>query len=215
MALLRVDLDGTLIDSVEGIGNCVRHALQGMGAPVPDAATLRGWIGPPLRTSFARVFDDPRAIEDAVALYRERFDAIGWREHRVYDGVGVALESLRDAGHRLAIVTAKNEPHAERIVAHLPFAHLFERVTGATPDGRIGEKPQLIALALERLGASAEGAWMIGDRHHDVEGARHHGMRSAGVLWGFGSEQELRHAGADVLVGTPAELAGLPLSGHS
>jgi phosphoglycolate phosphatase len=211
MALLLVDLDGTLIDSVEGISNCVRHALEGLGAPVPDAATLRGWIGPPLRTSFAKVFDDPQRIEDAVRLYRERFDALGWREHRVYAGVGDALAALRDAGHRLAIVTAKNEPHAERIVAHLPFAHLFERITGATADGRIGEKPQLIALALERLGASAEGAWMIGDRHHDVEGARHHGMRSAGVLWGFGSESELREAGADVVVQTPRQLADLPL----
>jgi phosphoglycolate phosphatase len=211
MALLLVDLDGTLIDSVEGISNCVRHALEGLGAPVPDAATLRGWIGPPLRTSFAKVFDDPQRIEDAVRLYRERFDALGWREHRVYAGVGDALAALRDAGHRLAIVTAKNEPHAERIVAHLPFAHLFERITGATADGRIGEKPQLIALALERLGASAEGAWMIGDRHHDVEGARHHGMRSAGVLWGFGSESELREAGADVVVQTPRQLADLPV----
>jgi phosphoglycolate phosphatase len=211
MALLLVDLDGTLIDSVEGISNCVRHALEGLGAPVPDAATMRGWIGPPLRTSFAKVFDDPQRIEDAVRLYRERFDALGWREHRVYAGVGDALAALRDAGHRLAIVTAKNEPHAERIVAHLPFAHLFERITGATADGRIGEKPQLIALALERLGASAEGAWMIGDRHHDVEGARHHGMRSAGVLWGFGSESELREAGADVVVQTPRQLADLPV----
>ncbi|HQY37231.1 MAG TPA: HAD hydrolase-like protein [Pseudomonadota bacterium] len=210
MALLLVDLDGTLIDSVEGISNCVRHALGAMGTPVPDDATLRSWIGPPLRNSFARIFDDPRQVEQAISLYRERFDELGWREHQVYAGVGEALGALRDAGHRLAVCTAKIERHAERIVAHLPFAHLFERITGATPDGRIGEKPQLIALALERLGAVPEGAWMIGDRHHDVEGARHHGMRSAGVLWGFGSEQELRHAGADVLVGTPAELADLP-----
>ena len=130
MALLLVDLDGTLIDSVEGISNCVRHALGALGTPVPDEATLRSWIGPPLRNSFARIFDDPRHVEQAISLYRERFDELGWREHQVYAGVGEALGALRDAGHRLAVCTAKIERHAERIVAHLPFAQLFERITG-------------------------------------------------------------------------------------
>ena len=203
------DLDGTLIDSAVGIGRCVAHALQKLGEPVPEAAALRRWIGPPLRTSFGPLLKDAARTERGVELYRERFDAIGWSEHTIYAGIEDAVRALHAAGHRLAVVTAKNQPHAERIVAHLPFGNLFEAVSGATADGRIGEKPELIAAALQRLGVSARDCWMIGDRHMDIDGARHHGMRSVGVLWGFGEVDELQAAGATLLCASPASLARL------
>jgi phosphoglycolate phosphatase len=192
--VLLFDLDGTLIDSAVGIGRCVVHAMRQLGEPVPDAVALRGWIGPPLRTSFGPLLGDAARTERAVALYRERFDALGWSEHTIYPGIEDAVRTLHARGHRLAVVTAKNQPHAERIVAHLPFGDLFETVSGATADGRIGEKPELIAEALARLGVGADACWMIGDRHMDIEGARHHGMRSVGVLWGFGEARELAAA---------------------
>jgi len=203
------DLDGTLIDSAIGIARCVAYALERLDEPVPDAAALRRWIGPPLRTSFGPLLGDPARIERAVELYRERFEAIGWSEHTIYAGIEQAVRSLRAAGHRLAVVTAKNQPHAERIVAHLPFGGLFETVSGASHDGRIGEKPELIAAALERLCVEPAKSWMIGDRHMDIEGARHHGMRSVGVLWGFGEKNELHAAGATHLCASTAELPGL------
>jgi phosphoglycolate phosphatase len=208
MATLFFDLDGTLIDSAVGITRCVAHALEQLGEPVPEDAALRRWIGPPLRDSFGPILGDAARTEAAVQHYRDRFETHGWAEHEVYAGIGEAVLALSAAGHRLAVVTAKNEPHARKIIAHLPFGHVFEDIIGATPCGRLSHKPELIAEALQRLGLSAEGAWMIGDRHMDIDGANHHGMASVGVLWGFGGEAELRAAGATRLAATPADLVG-------
>ncbi len=209
MALLFFDLDGTLIDSAVGITRCVAHALEKMGEPVPPQAQLRGWIGPPLRDSFGPLLHDAARTEQAVEHYRDRFETHGWAEHEVYAGIGDVVLALSAAGHRLAVVTAKNEPHARKIIGHLPFGHAFEDIIGATACGRLSHKPELIAEAFARLGASAEDAWMIGDRHMDIDGARHHGIGSVGVLWGFGGEAELRDAGATHLARRPDDLRGL------
>ena len=203
------DLDGTLIDSEVGITQCVAHAFTQMGRPVPPHAELRRWIGPSLRISFADVFDDPAQIEQAVDWYRERFDAVGWREHTIYPGIEQVVRDLHARGHRLAIVTAKNEPHARRIIEHLPFGDLFVDVIGATPDGSRSSKPQLVGEALRRLMLPAQQCWMIGDRRMDIEGAQHHRMRNIGVLWGFGGAAELQTAGAQHLAAAPDALLSL------
>ncbi|MEA5668611.1 HAD hydrolase-like protein [Stenotrophomonas sp. MH1] len=203
------DLDGTLIDSAVGITRCVAYALEKMQQPVPPEAALRKWIGPSLRTSFGPLFNDAQRVEQAVELYRERFEVLGWQEHDIYAGIGEVVQGLHAAGHRLAVVTAKNEPHAQRIIEHLPFGGCFEDVIGATPDGSRSDKPQLIAEALQRLSLAPAQCWMIGDRRMDIEGARHHGMRNVGVLWGFGGREELLAAGAGRLAETPDELAAV------
>ncbi len=209
MTTLFFDMDGTLIDSAVGITRCVEHALVRMGLPVPPEPELRRWIGPALRTSFGPLLNDDARVEEAVLHYRDRFETHGWAEHEVYAGIGETIESLHAAGHRLAVVTAKNEPHARKIVDHLPFGHCFVDVVGATLDGSISHKDELIAEALRRFDLAADECWMIGDRRMDIEGARHHGMRNIGVLWGFGGEVELRGAGALHLVSTPHELPAL------
>jgi len=209
MTTLFFDMDGTLIDSAVGITRCVAHALTRMGLAVPSEAELRRWIGPSLRTSFAPLLCDADKVEQAVLHYRDRFEQVGWTEHLVYAGIAETVEALHAAGHRLAVVTAKNEPHARRIAAHLSFGHRFVEVVGATNDGSRSDKPDLIAEALRRLDARPDECWMIGDRHMDIEGARHHGMRHVGVLWGFGGEDELRGAGAQRLASHPYELPGL------
>lgn len=208
-AMLFFDLDGTLIDSAVGITRCVAHALHRMECPVPPEPELRRWIGPSLRTSFAPLLGDPLLVERAVEHYLERFESHGWAEHETYPRIGEAVEALHAAGHRLAVVTAKNEPHARRIIDHLPFGHRFETVVGATADGALSHKPELIAEALRRVALPAWDCWMIGDRRMDIEGARHHGMRNVGVLWGFGGEVELRNAGAQWLAFAPEELENL------
>lgn len=203
------DLDGTLIDSQTGILRSATHALEQLGLPVPGAQLMLGWIGPPMRDSFAALMDSPAQVEEGLRLYRERYDREGWLEHRVYDGIEDAVRALHAAGHRLAVVTAKNEPHARRIVEHLPFGACFDDVIGATIDGRLSHKPELVAEALRRLSLSPDGIAMIGDRRMDMEGARAHGLRGIGVLWGFGSERELREAGAEALAAHPTELQRL------
>ncbi|WP_045770404.1 HAD hydrolase-like protein [Xanthomonas albilineans] len=201
------DLDGTLVDSEAGIVGSIRHAFAVMGRPVPELAQLRDWIGPPLRDSFHEYFQgDPMLVEQALSLYRARYDAQGWRELQVFDGIATAVDALHAAGHQLAVVTSKNQRFAQRIVAHLPFGDRFAEVVGASDDGQRRFKADLIAEALARLAVPAAQCRMIGDRRMDIEGARHHGMRSIGVLWGFGDADELRLAGAGALAPTPAHL---------
>ena len=206
MATIFFDMDGTLIDSEIGITRCVAHALTQMGLEVPSHAELRRWIGPSLRTSFAPLLRDDGKVEQAVLHYRDRFESHGWAEHEIYAGIGDVVEALHGAGHRLAVVTAKNEPHARKIAAHLPFGRRFVDIIGATIDGSRSHKPELIAEALRRLEASPAECWMIGDRRMDIDGALPHRMRSIGVLWGFGGEDELRAAGAERLALRPEEL---------
>jgi len=208
-ATLFFDMDGTLIDSEVGITTCIAYALQKMGHPVPPQETLLGWIGPSLRTTFTPLFGDEVRVEEAVAYYRERFDVEGWREHTLYPDIEAAVRALHGRGHRLAVVTAKNEPHARRIVEHLPFGGLFDDVIGSTPDGSRSSKAQLVGEALQRLQLQPAQCWMIGDRRMDIEGARHHGLRNVGVLWGFGGEAELTEAGAGHLAREPAQLLTL------
>ena len=187
MKTLFFDLDGTLIDSAVGITRCVEYSLERMGHPGLPEAELRQWIGPALRVSYGQLFDHAADIERAVAHYRERFEIEGWREHTIYAGIG------------------------ETVLVHPPGGLRIEDIIGATPDGRLSHKPELIAEALTRLGLRPEHCTMIGDRHLDIEGAQHHGMRGIGVLWGFGSEDELRDAGAYALVRTPEALPALLL----
>ena len=211
--ILLFDLDGTLIDSFDGVTRCIAHAFEQLGEKGPEPTALRDWIGPPLRVSFGDWFGDPQdaRIKTAVAHYRTRFDCVGWTEHLVYDGVHELVDELAARGHRMAVVTAKNEPHALRIVEHLPFAQHFETVVGATLDSSRSDKTELIAEALERLAVAPRHCTMLGDRRFDIEGARDHGMHAIGIGWGYGSAQEFTRAGADAVVATPAELAALLL----
>lgn len=207
------DLDGTLIDSEHGITACVKHALLRLEVPVPAPEELRRWIGPPLRHSFAPLLDhDAERIEAAVAYYHERFDTHGWREHAIYPGVEALIERLRDAGHRLAVVTGKPQHHAAPIVEHLPFGAAFERVYGPPPGSAQSEKATMIGAALADFGADPADAVMIGDRHFDIDGAVANRVRGIGVLWGFGGRAELEQAGAHAVAATPDELARLLLA---
>lgn len=210
MQTLFFDMDGTLIDSEPGIIGGLVYTFDTLGQVLPSAAQLRSWIGPPLRDSFHAQFDgDAALVQQALTLYRDRYDSVGWTEHRVFDGIPATIEALHAAGHTLAVVTSKNERFARRIVEHLPFGHCFSEVVGASDDGARRFKVDLIAEALRRLSLQAHQCVMIGDRKMDVEGAKAHAMRCIGVLWGFGDAVELRQAGADVLAATPAELAAL------
>jgi phosphoglycolate phosphatase len=203
---LLFDLDGTLTDPRPGIVGCLRHALDRLGRPCPDEDVLAACIGPPLRSSFATLLDtrDGALIEEATRLYRERFGVVGLFENRVYDGVPEMLARLR--GGRLLVATSKMAEFAERIVAHFNLAPYFSGIYGAEPGGRFDDKAELLAHLLRREALAPEATIMIGDRAFDIVAARANGLRAVGVLWGYGSERELREAGAEQLCAKPAEL---------
>jgi phosphoglycolate phosphatase len=204
------DLDGTLTDSAPGITRCLEHAFRALGAPVPDERALRTCIGPPLDHTFRRFLDprDDALVERAIAHYRERFRSAGMYENSVYAGIPETLAALRAAGRRLFVVTAKPERFAREIVRHFALGEYFDAVYGPDEDGVLHDKAELIArvLAAERVAASE--VVMVGDRAHDVLGARACGVAAVGALWGYGSHAELTDAGAHALAETPAALDG-------
>lgn len=204
------DLDGTLIDSEAGITASMEYALRKLGALIPPREVLRTWIGPPLRATFPTVIgDDPDTIERAVALYRERFAEVGWREHEVYAGVEDAIDVLACKGVKLVVATSKPDVYASRIVASLPFGDRFARVYSVHAGSAHSGKSEMIAEALADFATAPEDAAMIGDRNFDIAGARANGVRGIGAAWGFGSVAELDEAGAHAIAHSPKELPRL------
>ncbi len=207
LRLALFDLDGTLIDSEVGIVTSTEYALAKLGAAIPSRDVLRTWIGPPLRATFPLALgDDSEAVERAVVFYRERFADVGWREHVAYQGIGEAIDVIAASGVTVAVVTAKPDLYAGRIVESLPFGHHFARVYSVHACSSRSEKAEMIAQALSDLTISADEAVMVGDRHFDIDGARKNAVRAIGVSWGFGSVGELEHAGAHAIVHAPHEL---------
>jgi phosphoglycolate phosphatase len=213
--VLLFDLDGTLTDPKPGITGCIRFALDQLGVSCPGDDALVAFIGPPLRDTFATLLDtlETARIEEAMGLYRQRFAATGLYENQVYAEVPAMLEHCRRAATAMYVATSKPAVFAARIVQHFGLDHHFRQVFGAELDGRRENKADLLAYLLASEGVSPQAAVMIGDRAADVRAARANGVRSIGVLWGYGSEHELLDAGVDTLCQTPSELAA-HLSGN-
>ncbi len=189
------DLDGTLTQSEEGIFNCVRYAADKLGFEAPNEETLHKFVGPPLHYSFREYMGMDEATADlAVTTYRERYTTVGLFENRVYPGVRRLLRTLKREGFYIGIATGKPQGPAERIIEHFGLSKYFDKIVG--PTGKIGaEKDWLIRSALPE---SYDEAWMVGDRKFDIEGGKAVGIRTIGVGYGYGDEEELRTAGCDV-----------------
>jgi phosphoglycolate phosphatase len=210
------DLDGTLVDPRVGITRCVQLALSRSGIEVDDPDTLTPYIGPPLLESFDRIHGLTRdqAIQ-AITHYRERFAEIGWRENEVYPGIPDLLRELHASGTTVIVATSKPTVFAERIVTHFGLSPFIDFVAGSNLDNTRVAKSEVIAHVLsERPGLTADMSVMVGDREHDVIGARHNRLEAIGVAYGYGGAEELQTAGASLVAHSVTELREMLLRRH-
>ncbi|MDR1567145.1 MAG: HAD hydrolase-like protein [Streptococcaceae bacterium] len=207
MAYIFFDLDGTLTNSEAGILNALKYALEKLDLKIPEDATLRKMIGPPLAESFTKILALPEEkIPEAIAFYREYFATSGLFENELYEGIVDLLEALQIKKHYLAVATGKPEPFALQILAHFDLSSYFDDVVGATLDGKLSKKTDILEIALKNSGVHKDSAIMIGDRKYDILAAHACGIKSIGVTWGFGSIEELKSANADEIIHFPDEL---------
>lgn len=205
------DLDGTLTDPGEGITKSVGYALKKFDIITQDRRELYKFIGPPLKDSFMKYygFSEEKA-EQAIAYYREYFRDIGIFENEVYGGVENMLRSLHADGKRLVLATSKPEEFAIRILDHFGLKKYFAVTAGASMDSSRSKKGDVIAYAISLCeNFNKDTAVMIGDREHDIIGAKENGLKSIGVLYGYGDENELKTAGADYIASTTEDILNL------
>lgn len=201
------DLDGTLTDSSGGITDCFRRSMEAFGYDCPSAEVLKGQIiGPPIEESMVFYGVAEHQVEAMTKEFRVHYNEHGWCNNRVYDGIPEMLKRLYDAGFRMSLATSKPEHFAKRIMEHFDLAQYFYAIHGALPEKDLNAKEAVMANALAGLPKDAV-CLMVGDRKHDMEGAKHHGLDAAGVLFGFGSREELAAFSPVFLAETPADLA--------
>lgn len=207
------DLDGTLTDSSLDIINSIKYALKKYDIIIEDTAMIRKFLGPPLHESFKEFcgFNDDKAME-AVSFYREYFSTKGILENQVYYGITNLLEHLVDNGKRLIVATSKPQKYTDRIMEYFDLAEYFAFIAGSNMDGTRSKKADVIKYALQQCNITdMSKAVMIGDRKHDIIGAKSVGIDSIGVEYGYGDYDELSSSGATYIVKTVDELEQLLL----
>jgi phosphoglycolate phosphatase len=203
------DLDGTLTDPKIGITASIQYALAKFDVPVPTQDELTWCIGPPLHANFRALLGCSDSDADrAVAFYRERFGEVGLFENNLYAGIEDTLMTVAAPGRRLFVATSKPHVYADRIIDHFGLRRHFERVFGSELDGTRVDKSDLLRYALDETSTDPARAMMIGDRKHDMIGAANNGISTIGVLYGYGSREELTTAGAMHLCAAPAAIPG-------
>lgn len=213
-----LDLDGTLTDSRPGILGSYHATLRALGHEPDPAKDLTFVIGPPVEDSMARILieygDDAgeARVAEAAALFRAHYGANGLFDNRVYDGIPDALDRLRAAGAELVVATAKRTGFAVRILNHFGLSPRMRAIYGSEPGGALDEKAELIRYVLKHEGIDPSRAVMVGDRRYDMTGSHANGLRAVGVLWGYGTRDELEQAGADQLAAHPDELPEMVLA---
>lgn len=208
------DLDGTLTDSQKGITSCVQKSLLAVGIEENDYSNLLRFIGPPLQNSFREFYGlGEDEITRAIEVYHEFYDEKGLYENTPYTGIREMLKTLQDGGKKLYVATSKPEWMANRILEHFELASYFTLICGNHPG--LTTKADVIrdVIAREQLADKKEQILMVGDRHHDVDGAKEVGIDCLGVSWGFAVDGELMGAGAIHVVDTPSEAAQWILEG--
>lgn len=229
------DLDGTLTDSGEGITKAVQYALHAQGIEEPDIHKLDYFVGPPLDVSFQKGFGmDREQMVHAVKKFREYYESVGIFENQVYPGIPEMLKACGNQNIVLAVASSKPQLFVHQVLEHFDIEKYFNVIVGSEMDGRRTDKKEVVEEALRQLEALAQkenvskdreadkadmremqqdfrqemilATAMVGDRCYDMEGAREHNLQAIGVSYGYGSEQELREAGAHMIAATVADL---------
>ncbi len=203
------DLDGTLTESGIGITKSVQQALERMGKPEPDLDKLRVFVGPPLKEQFMKYagFTEEEA-DKAISYFRERYHVTGVYENAVYDGIEDMLKALKEAGYVLAVASSKPEILVNQVLEYFHLEHYFTEKVGSEMDGVRSRKSEVVEEALLRLGLKddREHVLMVGDKEHDVFGAREAGMNCVAVTWGYGTAEELAESHPMLTINHPKEL---------
>lgn len=202
------DLDGTLTDPGIGITNSVMHALRKMNVPIKERSEYYKFIGPPLLHGFQDYcgFSEEKA-QQAVAYFREYFPTKGIFENKVYEGVEPMLQQLVNQDLKLCVATSKPEPFAKQILEHFHLEQYFSFIGGSTLDETRSDKAEVIRYVLDAEGIRDQGSViMVGDREHDIIGAKKNGLDSLGVLYGYGDREELETAGAKFIAEKPEDI---------
>ncbi|MBU7586304.1 MAG: HAD family hydrolase [Nostoc sp. TH1S01] len=205
------DLDGTLTDPKPGITRCIRYALSELGHTPPEADELDWCIGPPIKESFSQLLktSDDTILGQAISLYRSRFSTIGLFENSLYPQIRETLKAIRFAGYKTFVATSKPDIYATRIIEYFGLSPLFDGIYGSQLDGKLSVKADLIHYILVTENLLPATTIMVGDRKHDMIGAKHHHITTIGVTYGYGTEQELKTHGADFIAHSPDEIATL------
>lgn len=205
------DLDGTLTDSMPGITRAVQYALRHYGIEVEDLNVLKPFVGPPLPESFREYYNfSDQDANEAVLVFREYYLEKGWKENAPYEGIADMLNEVRNAGKKLYVATSKPEDTAKRVLEFFNMTDCFEFIGGACDDRNRAKKDEVIRYVMENCGLSdKDSIVMVGDRRHDIEGAHRAGIEAVGILYGYGSRDELVKAGAEWIAETPESLAEL------
>ena len=189
-----IDLDGTLTDPKVGITTSARYGLEKIGHPISDEINIDWIIGPPLKASLAKILNveaDHVLAEQALMGYRERFAVKGLYENHVFEGVAETLAELKRRGYRLFVATAKPTVYAKQILEHFDLAQYFTDIHGSELNGDRTNKAELIQYILAQQQLQADQCLMVGDREHDIFGARQNGIDTIAVNYGYGSQEEL------------------------
>lgn len=204
-----IDLDGTLTDPKEGITTSARYGLAKIGHPIADNVNIDWIIGPPLKASLAKILNvavEDDLAEQALLGYRERFAVTGLFENELFGDVKDTLQQLQAQGYRLFLATAKPEIYAKRILEHFDLLKYFDYPYGSELSGERTNKADLIAYILAKEQLKPEECLMVGDREHDILGARKNGIDTIAVEYGYGSQEELDHAQPKARIQTFADL---------
>lgn len=200
------DLDGTLTDPKLGFVRSVQFALEKLNIEYDPQTKFEAYIGPPLQETFEILCEGKHSVDDAIAHYRERYATTGLLENEIYDGIVECLQRVGSVAESMLVATSKPTVYAKHIIDHFELDPYFDEVFGSNLDGTLADKTELIAHVLKSRAISPSNATMIGDRRFDMVGANNNGVQAIGVLWGFGSEEELRSAGADKVCRYPHEI---------